>query len=65
MSNDPIKRRQYILNQLILIAGSWEATGEQDKGLEQQFESKLAELHPVRKNALDILYRHLAMEVAA
>ena len=63
--NDPIHYREYILNMLVATAGSWEAGGCQDKALEQKFEHLLTTLHPDRKTALDILFKHLSVEVAA
>lgn len=62
---DYIQHRQYLLNQLVLIAGAWKARGENDASLEHQFMTFLQQLHPNRKTALDILYKHLEEEVAA
>ena len=62
---DYIKRREYLLNQIILTAGGWQATGCKDKALEKQFESLLSQLHPVRKTALAILQQYLGEEAAA
>ena len=62
---DYIKRREYLLNQIILTAGGWQATGCKDEALEKQFDSLLTQLHPKRKTALAILQQHLAMGVAA
>lgn len=60
-----IKHRQYLLNQLVLIAGAWKARGQNDASLEQAFMDNLQQLHPNRKTALDILHKHLEEEVAA
>ena len=62
---DYIKQREHLLNQIILTAGGWQATGCKDEALEKQFDSVLDQLHPVRKTALAILQQHLSMEVAA
>lgn len=62
---DYIKQREYLLNQIILTAGSWQALGCQDEALEKEFESLLNQLHPTRKTALNILQQYLSMEVAA
>lgn len=62
---DYIEQRQYLLNQIILTAGGWQATGCKDQALEKQFDSLLTQLHPTRKTALAILQQYLAMEVAA
>ena len=64
-SNDPIKQRQYILNQIVILTGTWDKTGCNDEGLEKEIDSLISQLHPVKKTALDILFQHLSMEVAA
>lgn len=62
---DYIKKREYLINQIILTAGGWQATGCKDASLEKSFDSLLNELHPLRKTALAILQQHLSMEDAA
>ena len=59
------KQREYLLNQIILTAGGWQATGSKDKALEKQFDSLLNQLHPTRETALAIIQQHLSMEDAA
>lgn len=57
---------QHIINQLILIVGSWNATGQTDKRLEHQFDQKLTELEQAtktkREGALNILLNYLGDE---
>lgn len=59
---------QHIINQLILIAGSWNATGQTDKHLESQFDYWLGQLAKVaktgREEALNLLVEHLGGEAA-
>lgn len=64
-TNCPIEKRQHTLNKLVIVAHRWNDTGCQDKLLERQFDSLLNELHPVRRKALDILHKHMSLEVAA
>ena len=59
------KHRQYLLNQLILVLGSWKAQGENDASLEQEFMNLLKTLHPNMQTAISILEKHMEMEVAA
>lgn len=57
---------QHILNQLILIVGSWNVTGQTDKRLERQFDQKLTELEQAtkteREGALNILLNYIGDE---
>ncbi|WP_155961309.1 hypothetical protein [Sporosarcina sp. P33] len=50
---------QHIINQLILIAGAWNDSGQQDKVLEQQFDNALKSLQQEtntdQSGAMDIL----------
>ncbi len=62
---DYIKRREYLLNQLVLTMGAWQATGENDRTLEDRCEELMSQLHPNRRTAISILEKHMAMEVAA
>ena len=59
------KHRQYLLNQLILVLGAWEARGQNDASLEQEFMNLLKALHPNMQTAISILEKHMDMEVAA
>lgn len=63
--NDPIHYRNYVLNMLVITAGSWQATGCKNEALEQKFEFLLNQLNPNRKTALYILQNHLHQEVTA
>lgn len=65
LNKSPKEYREYILNMLVITAGSWQVTGCKDKALEKRFNSLLNQLHPVRETALAILQQHLALEVAA
>ncbi|WP_438312290.1 hypothetical protein [Sporosarcina sp. FA9] len=60
----------HIINQLILVAGQWKATGRKDKQLERQFSHLLNELRlaagTTPEGALNLLLRELGeKEVAA
>lgn len=61
---NPIEQRERLLKQFIATAGSWQASGENDKALEQKCDDLLTQIHPERRKALDIVYRHLEWEVA-
>ena len=59
------KQREYLLKQLVITMGSWQATGENDRTLEYRCEELMSQLHPNRRTAISILEKHMEMEVAA
>ena len=65
MNKNQSKYREYILNMLIVTAGSWQATGCKDKALESKFIYLLGEIHPNREIALKALEMHIAGSAAA
>lgn len=65
LNKDPIAYREYLLNQLVITMGIWQATGENDRALEDRCEELMSQLHPNRRTAISILEKHMAMEVAA
>lgn len=62
---DYIINREHLLNQLVITMGIWQATGENDRALEDRCEELMSQLHPNRRTAIDILHKHMEMEVAA
>lgn len=65
LNKTPQNYREFILDLLVVTAGSWQATGCQDEALEAKFEHLLGEIHPKREIALQALQMHIAGEVAA
>lgn len=65
MKKTPSQYREYILNMLLVTAGSWQATGCNDEALESKFEYLLTQIHPDREIALLALQMHIANEEAA
>lgn len=62
---DYIKQREHLLGQLVITMGIWQATGENDRVLEDRCEELMSQLHPNRRTAISILEKHMNMEVAA
>lgn len=62
---DYIKRREYLINQIILMAGGWQTNGCKDEAMEKEIDSLMTQLHPVRKTALAILQQNLGEEAVA
>lgn len=65
LNKTPQNYRKYILDMLIVTAGSWQELGCQDEALEAKFEYLLGEIHPNREIALKALQMHISGEVAA
>lgn len=65
MNKTPEQYREYILNLLLMTAGSWQATGCKDEAIEKRFENLLKEIHPDREIALLAFQIHIGGEVAA
>ena len=65
LNKTPQNYREYILDTLIVTAGSWQATGCKDEALEAKFEYLLGEVHPKREVALQALLMHISGVAAA
>lgn len=65
LNKTPQDYRTYILDMLVVTAGSWQASGCKDEALEAKFIHLLGKIHPNRETALLALQMHIAGEVAA